>query len=358
MKRAGLLLFVSAIVPAAAAASPWDSPLLVKYGGFVDAYYAWDTRRPPARDRAFTTQPARHNEFNINLAFIEATASGDRVRGRLALQAGNSVQSNYAGEPRVGTVSGPDLARHIQEAVAGYKVTDKFWIDGGIYLSHIGLESWISRDNWTYGRSLMADYSPYYQAGVKASYQMNEAWSAQLHVLNGWQIISENNDNKALGGRLAYAGPGGWSVSYNNFWGQEVGNRGRFFNDLIVTTPAFGRLQVAGSADYGIQRKERGGDFSRWYAGALIARWTFTPRVAAAARIERYVDQDQVIVTTGGRGAFRTTGASLNADVALRRQLLWRTELRHFWSENPVYPARGGFAKGDGVLATSLGLTF
>ena len=71
----------------------------------------------------------------------------------------------------MGTVSGPDLARNIQEAYVGYRVTDKLWIDEGIYFSHIGFESWISRDNWTYTRSLDAEFTPYYQSGVKATYQ-------------------------------------------------------------------------------------------------------------------------------------------------------------------------------------------
>ncbi|MDE2291086.1 MAG: outer membrane beta-barrel protein, partial [Elusimicrobia bacterium] len=161
--------------------------LPVSFGGFLDTYYAYDFDRPASRARAFTTQPARHNEFDVNLAYIEAVVAADRVRGRLALQAGNSVQSNYAGEPAVGSVSGPSLTRSIQEAWAGYRVTEKLWVDAGICFSHIGMESFISRDNWTYSRSLMAEFSPYCQSGVRASYQFDKDWSAQLHVLNGWQ---------------------------------------------------------------------------------------------------------------------------------------------------------------------------
>jgi hypothetical protein len=133
-----------------------DSSVKVTFGGFVDGYYAYDFNRPPQIDRSYTTQPARANEFNINLAFVEAKVDGARVHGRLALQAGTSVQSNYAGEPTIGSVSGSTLSRHIQEAFAGYKVADKLWIDGGIFYSHIGNETWVSRDNWTYSRSFVA----------------------------------------------------------------------------------------------------------------------------------------------------------------------------------------------------------
>ena len=65
-----------------------DTAVTVSFGGFVDGYYAYDFGRPKNIDRVFTTQAVRHNEFNVNLAYVEAKLSGARVRGRLALQAG------------------------------------------------------------------------------------------------------------------------------------------------------------------------------------------------------------------------------------------------------------------------------
>ena len=183
---------------AAKAAAP-DTVVKVTFGGFVDGYYAYDFNRPPSIDRSYTTQPARHNEFNINLADVEAKVDGPRVHGRLALQAGTSVQSNYAGEPTIGSVSGSTLSRHIQEAFAGYKVADKLWIDGGIFFSHIGNEAWISRDNWTYSRSFVAEYTPYYETGVRAVWQATPTFTVTGVVVNGWQNISE--DELRQGGR-------------------------------------------------------------------------------------------------------------------------------------------------------------
>src|SRR5512145_2687701 len=100
MKR---LLFAGAALLATppaigAQGTPADTAIQVAFGGFVDTYYAYDIGRPPTLDRSFTdgatfaTQPARHNEFNVNLAYVEAILSGGRLRGRLALQAGTSVQ--------------------------------------------------------------------------------------------------------------------------------------------------------------------------------------------------------------------------------------------------------------------------
>jgi hypothetical protein len=335
-----------------------DDRLPITFGGFIDTYYAYDFNDPLNHDRAFTTQPARSNEFNVNLAYVEAKLNADRFRGRLALQAGTSVQSNYAAEPTLGTVSGPALARHIQEAVVGYRVTDKLWIDGGIYLSHIGFESWISKENWTYTRSLAADFSPYYQAGAKATYQWNDSFSTQLHVLNGWQNISENNGNKALGLQIAYNPNDRLSLTYNNFFGNEVGTQWRFFNDFIAKVGITDVLSVAAVYDVGLQQNPGGANSSVWQTYGAFLRYQFTPKFSLTARGEQYFDKNQVIVVTGTANGFQTTGASINADVALHKQVLWRTELRGLWSQDSIYPTKTGTSSTDGFVVTSLSLWF
>ena len=195
------MLAAQAVWPATATT---DTTTKVTLGGFVDAYYAFDFNRPANFDRVYTTQAARHDEFNVNLAFVEVKLDAPRVRGRLALQAGTSVQANYAGEPHKGAISGPDLARFIQEAVVGTRIARNLWIDGGIFLSHIGMEGFISRDNPMYTRSLVADYSPYYESGVKATWQATSTVSALFTVVNGWQNISETNSAKSVGARIDY----------------------------------------------------------------------------------------------------------------------------------------------------------
>src|SRR6185312_17398152 len=80
--------------PDTAKAAPDTTPKIT-FDGYVDGYYAWDFDRPNNFDRAYTTQPARHAEFNINLAFVDVRIAGPRYRGRIAVQYGTSVQSNY-----------------------------------------------------------------------------------------------------------------------------------------------------------------------------------------------------------------------------------------------------------------------
>ena len=336
-----------------------DSTLTVKFGAFVDAYYAYDFNRPRTRDRAFTTQPARHNEFNINLAFVEAVLTGARVRGRVAVQYGTSVQSNYAGEPRIGRISGGDVSRYIQEAVVGVKLAPTLWVDGGIYLSHIGSETWISRDNLPYSRSLMADYSPYYQAGVKLTWQAAPTLAMQLNLVNGWQNISETNSGKSVGARVDWTASPSLLLSAYNLVGNEapdsVDRQLHIFQGASAKLAVNDRLTLQGTFDFGSQ--SLGGASGRWYGASLIARMQATPTTALVARVERYADPKQVIVVTGVADPFRVNGGSLGFDVAPAPRTLWRTELRALSGADAIFPARNGSRKGNVMLVSSLALT-
>jgi hypothetical protein len=340
-----------------------DTSIAVTFGGFVDSYYAYDFNRPASFDRSFTTQPARHNEFNVNLAYVDVRLNADRLRGRIALQAGTAVQSNYAGEPRIGSVSGPDLSRFLQEAFIGYQLAPGLWVDAGIFYSNAGMESWVSRDNLTYTRSLVADYSPYYSAGVKATWQATHAVSVRLDVVNGWQNISESNAAKGVGARIDFTPSSSATMSYYNYLGSEPGSLLRTFNGIGAQARLTKRLRLLAEIDVGTQEKSDtvGGGHSVWHGGTFVARFQATRRVALAVRAERYDDADQVIIPTGSLDGFRASGASLGVDVAPRGRLLWRNELRAYEGSNAVFPRRAdarGISKRDAFVVSSLALTF
>ena len=357
MRVLRLMLLAAFGVPPLTAQPP-NRPT-VEFGAFADLYYAYDFGKPVTFDRYYTTQPARHNEFNVNLAFVEAVVARRRVHGRLALQAGTSVQSNYAAEPENGTVSGDDLSRHIQEAWAGIRLAEGLWLDGGIYFSHIGLESWISRDNLTYTRSISAEFTPYYQAGARLSWAATSALALQLHLVNGWQNVAESNGDKAAGFRADWTVTEHVVLAYANFLGREgpVGEDAGFrgFHQLMAKFST-GSLEAALTGDLGTQSRP-GGD-ATWWSATLVGRYRVSDRVAVNGRLERYSDPDGAIVATGLPDAFETTGASFGLDLILPEGVLWRTELRGFRGDGPIYPDAGEPPRRDGgFVVTSLALT-
>lgn len=366
LMRAGLVIaLMGAAAPVGAQSATSDTARRIAFGAFVDGVYAFDINRPSTRDRAFTTQPARHNEFNINLAFIDATVTGGRVRGRLALQAGTSVQANYAAEPRQGAVSGDALARSLQEAYVGYQVTSRLWIDGGIFYSNSGMEGWVSRDNPVYTRSLVADYSPYYSTGVRAVWRATPRVTARVDVVNGWQNISESNDDKSLGLRFDLAATPTTTLAWYGYAGNEPGAQRRVFNGVGITSRVAERLDLLAQFDIGAQQRSDRITAVRtnhaWYGTTLVGRLWLRPTVAVSARLERFADRDGVLAATVTGVPFRTNGASVGVDIRPEPAVLWRTEVRGFAADDSVFPSRrdaSGYSRRNGVFVTSLALTF
>ena len=135
----------------------------VSLDGLFDLYYGSDFSSSHNSVKQFATQAIRNEQLNVNLVYLGSTVELERIKLRLAAQGGNSVDINYSSE------SNPQV-RYLQEAYLGYSILDNLEIVGGIYLSHIGQESFISVSNINYQRSLIADYSPYYESGAKFIY--------------------------------------------------------------------------------------------------------------------------------------------------------------------------------------------
>lgn len=318
------------------------------FGGMVDVYSGHDFNDPPTNIRPYTTQAIHEDQVNMNLGMVEAKLATDDMRGRLATQFGNSVESNYAAESHL-------FWRYIQESSFGVKLADKLWLDAGIYPSHIGFESFISRDNWNYTRSLIADYSPYYETGAKLSYEFDEATTGQLHLVRGWQNIS-NPEDPALGLQLTHRFTDKFQFTYANFFGDVDGQR--IYHDFIGKYDISDKLSVALQFDVGSQ--EQSTETVWWHGWSLMAKYILTPTVALGERIERFSDPHQVVLQTLNGYSFNAVGLSTNIDVELYPKLIWRNEYRVFLGQNAVFPKEDEdrFSKNNQFIVTSLVYSF
>src|SRR5207237_7581290 len=109
----------------------------------------------------------------------------------------------------------------------------------------------------------------------------------ELHVINGWQLIKDNDNAKAIGGKIAYSG-NRLSASLNTFDGTD-NHRMRHFGDLIATWKATPKLSVGGSLDRGHQ------EIANWLGVAVFGRYAIDNRHAVAVRTERFRDPDNGI---------------------------------------------------------------
>ena len=325
-------------------ASPEAPSLLsrLQVEGGVDACYAYNLNRPDSGVSFLPgtgTTARRHDELTVNLASLGVNLAPEPVGFRVLLGFGTGIDVLHRAEPEA-DATGPDVWRHVQQASLSF-ARGPLTLEAGIYPSHIGFESFQSQLNWTYTRSWMGELSPYYQTGLKGTWRFDARWSAQLHLLNGWQTIGDNNGGKALGTQVAYASDR-LGVSLNTF----VGNEGsddtealRLFADTVVTLKATDAVSIAVTADVGRQARP-GTSAALWYAAGANVRVQVAAPVAVTARAEVYRDREGLLSGT----AQTLSEGTLTLEVKPAEHLVLKAEARHDHSTQNVFdgPARGG----------------
>ncbi len=327
------------------------------FSGYAEVYYSYDLNNPGNHLRpGFMYSHNRHNELNLNLGFVKANYTSDRVRGNIAIMAGTYAQYNLAAEP--------DLLKHVYEANVGVRIGKNLWIDAGIMPSHIGFESAIGKDCYTLTRSMLADNSPYYEAGAKITWSPDEQWTLSAMYLNGWQRIQrvDGNQTPAFGTQVTFKPSDKVTLNYSTFIGNDKPDslrQMRYFNNLYGIFTITDKFSLIAGLDYGFEQQEKGGsDMDQWYSPVVIARYAFTDKLALAGRAEYYSDEDGVIISTGTPNGFKTAGYSLNLDVTPAPNVMFRLEGRLLNSKDEVFIKDDQPKKNNAAVTAALAFWF
>ncbi|MCM5526856.1 porin [Parasegetibacter sp. NRK P23] len=336
-----------------------DSTNRFSVSGYVEAYYSYDLNKPASNTKpSFLYSHNRHNEFNINLAFLKANYQTNKVRANLAIAAGTYMNANYAAEPGV--------LKNVFEANAGMKLSKQYelWLDVGIFPSHIGFESAISKDCPTLTRSILAENSPYYQSGAKLSYNTpNGKWLLSVLALNGWQRIQrvESNSLMSFGTQVQFKPNTNTLLNSSTFIGTDQPDTTRlmrYFHNLYAVVTS-GKTSITTGFDIGAQQRTKGSnDFQIWYAPVIIARYTLNEQWSLNARGEYYSDQKGVIVAANTPGGFKTFGYSVGMDFSPVPNAIVRLEGRGFTSKDKLFERNGEPVSGNGMLNFSIAVAF
>jgi len=327
-----------------------------KLSGYGEVYYSFDFAKPANGERPdFLYNHKRHNEFNVNLLLLQGAYERDGLRGAMGLMAGNYAQYNLAHEPEV--------MRHIYEARVGLRLSKRreLWVDAGIFPSHIGWESAIGMDCMTLTRSIVAENSPYYEAGAMLSYKPRRTTFALL-ALNGWQTIQREpgNQRPAFGTQLKFDNEEGTVINWSTFvgsMGPDSTGAWRVYNNFYAQNEGDNYGMLLG-VDVGVQEGQRGvvnaGDASGWFTVVGIYRQRIIGSWWGVGRIEYFLD-DQGVVISGPA----LLGASLGVDLRLGDRAAWRIEGRLLGSNEAWSPMPDGtFQQTNTAINTALAIRF
>jgi len=332
----------------------------IKVTGYLETYYGYDFNEPVNNNRpGFVYSHNRHNEVNLNLGFIKAAYDSGKIRANVALMAGTYTNANLAAEPGV--------LKNIFEANAGIKLseTQNIWVDAGIFSSHIGFESAISKDCWVLTRNISSENTPYYESGAKFTYGSPEGqFTATVLYLNGWQRINrvDGNSKPAGGVQLTYKPTGKLTLNYSNYLGKEGINAvavTRFYHNFYAIAQVTDEFGLTAGFDYATQQKVKGQSAkSEIISPVLIAQYKFDPKFAVAARAEYYKDKDGVFIATGTPNGFKTMGYSLNLDYSPISNAVVRLEGKVYDSKDKVFTRDLDLVNHNATLTASIAVSF
>jgi hypothetical protein len=350
---------------------------------YLDTYYAWQLSAPADHTILASTVASRHDEFSINQASLGLDLTGlDGPIGRLYIQYGTYTET--VGGQDATTARGYFLTNrafnYIQQAALGWHFHWRYGanLEIGILPAYVGIDSYLTQENWNYTHPFTDDFVPFYFAGIRAQLYATRRLKAELWLVNGWQTFGSWHETKA-GALVLQWQPREWlALLTSAYVGQEaVGDPDsvRFYNDNWIQiryykSDAPRRIKSAAlciQADAGYER--RGNAPSGPMAGLLLAhRIEWSARWATTVRGDIFYDRTQALITPlpagspyslpvgcvpGNCHAFLGGGGTITLDYLPSPWLLIRAEYSHREANIPYFSGHGGTTGPGGVAASA-----
>lgn len=355
---------------------------------YLDVGYAFSLNRP--RDNTVTSSAsvARHNEFNVNLASIGLEWSFHDVIGRLSLQYGStlSIVQDLDGTTARGRNMAVQNLRYIREATAGYHfdVARGLNVEGGIFMSYMGLESYLLGENWNYTRSVACEHTPFYFQGMRVQLFATDRLKIEPWLMNGWQSYGKWHTAPSAGAAFRYSPRESLSFMLNVYGGsdtQQVADRLRFHTDHSVVWRYFqnpggvvskAALSLNNHAGFETGGRDANGRPLPGAAGAhmlgssLVGRvWFRRDTLALSVRPEVFVNASRYLTqypppgfeTGPGTSPLKIWALTGTFDVLPTDFFALRFEASYHRANVPYYAGEGGTTSPSGFQPTPPGFT-
>jgi hypothetical protein len=169
---------------------------------------------------------------------------------------------------------------------------------------------------------------PFTHTGVRLNLPVNDKLNLQASLVNGWEVVNDNNRFKTLGLSGSYVFPSNTVFALTVYSGPEGDTAAvwRTLVDAIITQPIGDKLTLMLNGDYAFE-----GPVS-WYGAAFSARYAFNPSWRVAGRVEYFNDSD------AQRGIGTEVGeATLTVSHLIYDHAEVRAEVRHDLARDPIF---------------------
>jgi putative OmpL-like beta-barrel porin-2 len=303
----------------------------VKFAGFLDTYYTWDTNEPTSGKVTWNNFNFNHNSLTLSQADLDVTkavSDSSPLGYMLQMDFGPTADFVNSGDP----AQGNSTARHFMQYYMSAKL-GKATIDFGKFVTQHGAEVIDTRGDWNYSRGLLFAWAiPYYHFGARVTMPVSSKFTAAAYLVNGWNNVVDNNKGKTLGLQgILTSGP--VSFVQNYMVGQEQANASdvRHLFDSLLTVKLGSMATFMTNYDYGMDRSA--GAHVHWQGIAAYLKLQPTPKFALTPRFE-YFD-DRMGFMTGTAQILKEF--TLTPEFTISNNLVTRFEYRHDWGNRPTF---------------------
>ncbi|MCB2410825.1 outer membrane beta-barrel protein [Hymenobacter lucidus] len=285
----------------------------------LDGNFNYNFARPIDHTQTISAVTGRSQEFSLALASVGLETNYKNIIGRLWLQTGSLLHlvQETDGSVARGRNTGTGDLKFIREAAAGYHFNKAYGlnVELGIFMSYIGLESYVMQENWSYQRSLVCDFTPFYFQGARVQFYPARTFKTELWVMNGWQTYNSFNRQPGLGSSNYFRPNENLQLVANFYLGKD-------------TRPAADSL-AAGAAAYPRRLRFH-------HDNSIVARYYHKPRNQRRGITQAAFSLNNHYGFEEGAGAARRQNFMLGSSVAHR---LW------FAQDKLAFTVRAGFVK-------------
>jgi hypothetical protein len=339
---------VAAATKAAAALPKWFDDLAVN--AFVSTAYEYNANRPTTGATSYRVFDFSDNSFNLDVAelVVQIAASKPNDAGfRVDFDAGNSI-------PQITKTQDQTAAQFdLKQALASYiaPLGSGLRFDVGKFVTHLGYEVIEGYDGYNdnYSRSILFGYAiPFTHTGIKASYAFSSKVAGMVEVVNGWDLLRDNNRSKSVGAQLSLTPIAPLQVLLNWIGGPELANNNhsnRNVFDLVAILKPTSTLTLGLNGDYG---KEDGtslvnpGSDATWKGLAGYATLALTEKFSVALRGETFHDDGGVRLATNTKATL--SEMTFTPTFKFTSHVLVRGEVRYDTANQPILAKRGTFS--------------
>ena len=352
---------------------------------YLDTYFNYNFANPQDNTQTISSTMGRTNEFTLNLASIGIETNYKNIIGRLWVQYGQmgSIIQELDGTTARGKNTSVSNLKYIREAAAGYHFNKWYGvnIEMGIFMSYIGLESYVTQENWSYQRSMVCDFTPFYFSGARLQIFPSKKFKTELWLLNGWQTYNSWNNGIGIGSSNYFRPNENLQLVANFYYGKDTrnSNRIRFHHDNSIVKRYFNKPIQTGisqaafsiNSHYGFQSGGGVKPKDHYMAGTSIANriWFYKNKLALTLR-------GDIITNPGLYLAFSPSPVAANDftdaiandpkqklnifqftstfDIMPNDMVTFRFEYGYRKSNVPYFAGRGGTTSPDGWIDTPI----